>query len=165
MFRLLNTLVGENIVGRSGTTKALKRRPRKFFEKALIYYYYKTRVPTEFLTNKFWIEHICPFSCVWEGEIDIDRLGNILPIIDYLNRKRSDKHITEYAKHETRPFIRHVDDIIPNTELYDTIVNHTGVSANSKNAHPRITDAGKYNEMCQRNEGVMKTTFLRNMFH
>lgn len=162
MSRLLNRLMSENIVGRSGSSKPTKRRPRKLFEKAMLYYYYKTRVPTEFLTNKFWIEHICPFSCVWEGEIDIDRLGNVLPIIDYLNHKRSDKHISEYAKHETRPFIRYVDDIIPNAELYDTIVNHTGVSTTSKN--PRITDVAKYNELCQRNEQVMKTTFLRNMF-
>jgi hypothetical protein len=161
MSRLLRTLIRENVDSRSVSAKPTKRRPRKFFEKAVLYYYYKTRVPTEFLTNKFWIEHICPFSSGWDGEIDIDRLGNILPIIDHLNRKRSDKHISEYAKHDTRQFIRFVDDIIPSGELYNSIVTHTG-SATSKN--PRITDIAKYNELCARNEDVMSATFVRNIF-
>ena len=61
----------------------------------------------DFLKNKFWIEHIFPFSSSWTDNIDIDRLGNIIPIIDKLNSKRNTKHISEYKTLDKNNFIKY----------------------------------------------------------
>jgi hypothetical protein len=90
---LLEDLMTENIkdkkyeIRTNGKDKNDKRRARKVFEKVLIYYYYKCKVPNQFLNNNFWIEHIFPFSSSWDDLIDIDRLGNIIPIIESANRE------------------------------------------------------------------------------
>ena len=129
------------------------RRSRKFYEKTLMYYYYKKKVPFEFLNNIFWVEHIIPFSSTWNNNIDIDRCGNIIPIIDYLNKKRSNNHINEYKKYDETNFIRNLDKIIPTEEIYNKIINH-----NEKK--PQIISNDNYNEMCSKNELEYKKNFL-----
>ena len=135
-----------------------KRRNRKFFEKVLMYYYYKNKVPVEFLQHKFWLEHIFPFSSSWDEELDIDRLGNTIPIIDSINSKRNNKHISEYKQHEPKNFIEYIKDIIPCCKLYDTIIHHVGKK-------PHIFNCTNYNERCECNEDVYKNTFITYLFN
>ena len=69
----------------NGNNKNDKRRALKFFEKTLMFYFYKQKIPINMLENEFSIEHICPNSSDWEGELDKDRTGNLIPIISTIN--------------------------------------------------------------------------------
>lgn len=163
MALLLDVLIKENIKNKkyetrkSGKDKIDKRRSRKFYEKALIYYYYKTKIPTEFLKYNFWVEHICPFSSQWDDEIDKDRLGNILPIIDKLNSLRSNKHISEYKKYDNYGFLPYVGDIIPRDDVYDGIIDHS-------DDKPYIHCSSNYNALCDKNERIYKDTIIKHLF-
>lgn len=163
MITLLDILIKENIKNKkyetrkSGKDKIDKRRSRKFYEKALIYYYYKTKIPTEFLKYNFWVEHICPFSSQWDDEIDKDRLGNILPIIDKLNSLRSNKHISEYKKYDNYGFLPYVSDIIPDNNMYDEIMNHS-------EDKPYIESSSNYNILCDKNEKIYRETIIKHLF-
>jgi hypothetical protein len=162
MTNVLNDLIIQNIknknheVRETGKNK-LDRRCRKFHEKALLYYYYINKVPSGFLKNKFWIEHIFPFSSSWEDTIDIDRLGNIIPIIDNLNSLRKNKHIKEYETHDKNNFIKCINDIIPTQNEYNKIIDHT-------DQKPHIKCSSNYNKICERNEEILKNKFIQHIF-
>ena len=162
MENVLNQLINENVKNKkyeirsNGKDKNDKRRQRKLHEKVLIYYYYICKVPTQFLKKNFWVEHMFPFSCSWEDNLDIDRLGNIFPILDNLNKERSNKHISEYKKIDKEEFMKFID-IIPTNELYDQIVSH-------KNKKPHIKNSEKYNLFCLDNEKKLINYFLKKIF-
>ena len=164
MRSLIIDLVDENIKNRdyelrsNGKPKYDKRRPRKMHEKILLYYYYVNNIPTRFLNNEFWIEHIFPFSSSWNSQVDIDRLGNIMPIIDTLNKERGTKHIREYKKLDKQGFLEFIR-IIPTEKLYDQIV-----FVSEENRKPHIKDGEKYNNYCSENERKLIDCFLKNMF-
>jgi hypothetical protein len=149
---LLNIIVKESI--KPKIEKKINRRNRKFFEKALIYYYYKTKVPIEYLKHNYWIEHIFPFSSSFLNELDIDRLGNIIPIIDSMNNIRGNKHIDEY---DSDQFIKFINDIIPSKHIYNSIVKHT-------KKKPCIIDIEKFNDFCVKNEDNYINNFILNLF-
>lgn len=165
MIDVVNTLIIENIknkpyaVRSNGKDKIDKRRNRKFFEKALMYIYFTNKVPIEFLKHQFWVEHICPFSSEWcDQQLDIDRLGNIVPIIDELNSKRNNKHISEYKKHDNSHFIDFVKDIIPSYDIYNTICSHS-------HKKPNIISCDEYNTRCTSNEAVYRDVFIKHLFN
>jgi hypothetical protein len=142
----------------NGNKKNDKRRPRKFFEKTLLFYYYKCNVPTNLLDNFFSLEHICPFSSIWDDNIiDIDRLGNVIPIIHEMNNLRSNKHISEYdTLDKPHNFIKFID-VIPVIECYDTIISH-------KEKTPKIISNDLYNKMCVINENAYIDNFINSLF-
>uniref|UniRef100_A0A6C0D4U5 DUF262 domain-containing protein n=1 Tax=viral metagenome TaxID=1070528 RepID=A0A6C0D4U5_9ZZZZ len=141
----------------NGNKKKDKRRDRKFFEKTLFLYYYKSKVPVNLLNNTFWLEHILPFSSTWNNQIDIDRLGNVVPIIDEINIKRGNKHINEYVKiDKDGKFIRFID-VIPSDSDYNNIIDHTPRT-------PHIIDNEKYNQLCTNNEAIYINNFIQQMF-
>jgi len=157
MTSVITLLIMENIKNKPHNVKD-KRRNRKFFEKALFYIFYTNKVPTEFLKHIFWVEHICPFSSEFQEDLDLDRLGNIVPIIDNLNSKRNNKHISEYKKHDNSGFIEFVKDIIPSYEIYDTICSHS-------NKKPNIINCTEYNKRCSSNEEVYRDVFIKHLFN
>lgn len=161
---VIKHLISENInikpyeIRSNGKDKFDKRRCRKLHEKILIYYYYTNKMPVEFLKNTFWIEHLFPFSSSWDNEIDIDRLGNILPIIAALNGKRNNNHIDEYQKLDKEvKSLRYIDDIIPKLIEYNEIITH-------ESKKPHIFDSNKYNEKCSSNERILINLFLEKLF-
>lgn len=162
MRKLLGELVKDNIKDRSyeirknGKPQLDKRRNRKIHEKILIYKYFINKVPAQFLNKNFWIEHIAPFSCSWKDTIDIDRLGNIFPILENLNRDRGNKNISEYKKTDKDNFINFID-IVPNNILYNDFVNHD-------NRKPEIRNNEKYNNFCSDNEKKLIDNFIMCMF-
>jgi hypothetical protein len=165
MMDVITVLIKESIknkpyeVRSNGKDKNDKRRNRKFFEKALFYIFYTNKVPTEFLKHTFWVEHICPFSSEWcDQQLDIDRLGNIVPIIDNLNSKRNNKHISEYTKHDKSHFIEFVKDLIPTYDVYDTICSHS-------QKKPNIISCDEYNNRCASNEDVYRDVFIKHLFN
>ena len=141
----------------NGKNKNDKRRPLKFFQKTLMFYYYKEKIPTNMLENEFSIEHICPNSSDWDGELDKDRTGNLIPIISTINSSRGNKHISEYCKTDNgKTFCEFIKDIIPKYDVYDKIISH--------NKKPTITSTVLYNEMCEKNEETYKKNFIDCLF-
>lgn len=150
MHEMLLYLCSENV---KACSQPKMRRKRKFFEKTLMKYYYKQHVPVAFLNNEFWMEHIFPFSCKYSGNLDIDRLGNIVPIIGTLNIKRGNRPISEYKKHDVNNFMKYLADIIPDDVIYDTIC--------CKNM---ISDNDTYNTLCTANERKYIENFLKTIY-
>ena len=142
----------------NGNKQKNKRRDRKFSEKCLLFYYYKAKVPVNLLNNKFSLEHITPFSCNWSKELDIDRIGNIFPIIDEINIRRSNHHIKAYNEYDVNHnFIKFID-VIPNIQLYDTVVSHADKT-------PVIISNEKYVDLCLKNEEKYIDNFIKCLYN
>ena len=142
----------------NGKYKNDKRRHLKFFEKTIMFYFYKERIPINILENEFSIEHICPNSSEWDGEIDKDRTGNLIPIISTINSSRGNRHISEYYKAKNgESFCEFIRDIIPGFEVYDKIVSHE--------RKPTIINNDLYNNMCAENEEKYKQNFIGQLFN
>jgi len=141
----------------NGNNKNDKRRPLKFFEKTIMFYFYKERIPINILENDFSIEHICPNSSEWNGELDKDRTGNLIPIIAIMNSSRGNKHINNYCKtKDGESFCEFIKEIIPEYNVYDTIVSHEN--------KPIIKNNELYNKMCKQNEEKYKQKFIDCLF-
>lgn len=142
----------------NGKNKNDTRRKIKFFEKTLMFYYYKEKIPTNMLVNEFSIEHIMPNCSEWEGELDKDRTGNLIPIMLTINCQRGNKHINLYKKtKEGYEFCEFIKDIIPNDIVYDTIIQYD-------NRKPKIKNNVKYNEMCEKNEKIYLENLINCLF-
>jgi len=122
-----------------------------------MFYYYKEKIPTNMLDNEFSIEHIIPNSSEWEGELDKDRTGNLIPIISKINCQRGNKHIDSYKKtDEGIEFCNCIKEIIPDYAIYDTIIQY--------DRKPTIINNENYNEMCEKNEKTYKENFINCLF-
>ena len=142
----------------TGKKKFDKRRPIPFWAKTLYFYYYKEKIPVNMLDNTFSIEHIFPNSSEWDGELDKDRIGNLIPIIASVNCSRGNKHIDEYNKTQTgSDFLNITKDIIPTTDEYNITVRH-------EDRIPYINNNDKYDEICSRNEKFYRRNFLNILF-
>jgi hypothetical protein len=162
MSRILNILITDNTkpIERylpNGNQQKNKRRGRKFFEKLLMLFYFKSKVPTDLLKSKFWVDHITVFSSTWKNVLDIDRLGNIVPIVAEINQKRSNKHIKEYGRLDTMGFMQYIKDMIPSVEMYDQMVKH------EKNKS-EIVNNELYEHMCTNNETNYVNNFIKALF-
>lgn len=141
----------------TGKNRNDKRRQLKFYEKTLMFYFYKGKIPINMLENKFSIEHICPNSSDWDGELDKDRTGNLIPIIDGMNSSRGNRHINEYYNTSNGiSFCDFIKDIIPKHTEYDRIVTHV--------KKPKIINNELYNNMCSKNEEIYKQHFIKCLF-
>jgi hypothetical protein len=142
----------------NGKNKNDKRRHLKFFEKTIMFYFYKEKIPVNMLENEFSIEHICPNSSEWLGELDKDRTGNLIPLISTINASRSNRHIIEYYKTKNgESFCEFIKDIIPKIDVYDKIISH--------NKTPTIINNELYNNMCNANEEMYKQNFIGCLFN
>lgn len=133
-------------------TKNDKRRSRQFYEKTLIFFYYKEHVPINLLKQPFDIEHLVPFSCQSEEGIDIDRLGNIIPIPSGMNRTRGNRHISSYLDKE---FITYIKEMIPSE--YDSMVSHA-------NRSPELISNEVYIKFCETNEQRYLYNFIKCLY-
>ena len=142
----------------NGNNKNDKRRKIKFFEKTLMFYFYKEKIPTNMLGYEFSIEHIIPNSSDWEGELDKDTTGNLIPIISTINSQRGNKHINSYKNTEIgEKFFEFMKDIIPNDTFYDNIIRHEGRKA-------IIINNNEYNNLCEKNEKIYRENFVNCLF-
>ena len=109
------------------------------------------------LENEFSLEHICPNSSEWDGNLDKDRTGNLIPIISQINCSRGNKHINEYSKTPSGTlFFGFIKDIIPDLSVYDNIISH--------DKKPFIINNELYNKMCNENEDKYKQNFIGCIF-
>jgi hypothetical protein len=142
----------------NGNNKNDKRRSLKFFEKTIMFYFYKQKIPVNMLENEFSIEHICPNSSEWNGELDKDRTGNLIPIISTINSSRGNKHINEYYKTDSgKSFCKFIEDIIPENSIYNELISHD-------DKKPKIKNNELYNKICQENEKKYKNNFIKCLF-
>ena len=65
------------------------------FKSLMLITYYNYRISYAYTNSKKSIEHIVPYSCIWENSIDINRLGNLSIIALTKNCKRQNKHLQE----------------------------------------------------------------------
>ena len=134
-----------------------KRRKLKFYEKTLMFYYYKEKIPTNILKNNFSIEHIIPNSSSWKEQIDKDRLGNLIPIIEKMNNKRGNKHIKKYNNKYSN-FLNYIKNVIPIYDIYDTIISHANIK-------PIVINNNNYNSLCEKNENTYRKNFINCLFN
>ena len=133
------------------------RRSLQFFQKTIMFYYYKGKIPTNMLDNDFSIEHIVPNSSEWEEELDKDRTGNLIPIFSTMNSKRGNKHINLYKKNdEGTKFCNFIKDIIPSNNEYENIITY--------DRKPIIKNNNLYNKMCSNNEEMYRKNFIDCLF-
>jgi hypothetical protein len=143
----------------NGNNKNDKRRHLRFFEKTIMFYFYKQKISIETLeNNEFSIEHIFPNSSEWDGELDKDRTGNLMPIISTINSSRGNKHISDYYKTKTgRTFCKFITDIFPEINVYNSIISHVKTK-------PEIINNELYNNFCEENENIYKINFINCLF-
>ena len=143
----------------NGNKKNDKRRFLPFWAKTLMFYYYKQKIPVDQLNHIFSIEHIFPNSSEWDGEIDKDRFGNLIPIPLQMNVARQNKHIKVYKeKEESKMFFEFIKDLIPNDNDYNIVITHD-------DRVPYISDNDKYDEICNKNEKIYRKNFINCLFN
>jgi len=157
---VLNIIIKETNSDISFSAKKSKNKRRKYsyMEKFLSAAYYSKVVSTFYLNNKYSTEHIIPFSSSWEGDvdIDIDRVGNLIPMIAPLNCGRKNGHISYYQMKDSS-FAALLKNILPSNESYDSIVKYVNKSA-------VIKDTTAYNVMCETNEKLYVNNFINMLF-
>jgi len=136
--------------------KRNKRRTLCIIHKIIYSIIFKTKVPIDWLKNKYSIEHIIPFSSVYENEIDLDRYGNLFPVrLDY-NKIRGNRHINRYKDICPEYYDIFIKKICDEKE-YDNIVLYN-------NNRPNIIDNNIYVEMCKKNEEIIINIILDYIF-
>ena len=144
---LLNICVSSSI--KDKVKDKNKRRQLTLLDKILLGNYYHCNMPHKYIGKKYSIEHITPHSSSWEGELDIDRLGNQFPTLDEINISRSNKDISIY-KSKYPEFYSYIETILPNN--YNDINKY-------ENRKTKIISNEKYNEYCLENEHI----FIKNL--
>jgi hypothetical protein len=132
-----------------------KRRTLNLFDKILISTYWYVNMSKFYVNQIFETEHISPFSSTCDGEIDIDRIGNLFPTLENINSKRGNKNLEIYYKEENKGFTNFIANLLPSN--YDEINIRDG----KKNC---INSIEKYNEYCKNNEELYLKTLLDNLF-
>lgn len=121
--------------------KITKRRKLNLFDKIVISNYWNRNIPNKFLKEQYSIEHITPFSSIWENEIDIDRIGNIFPTFNEINIKRGNRDLEIY---KSCPLYNSIKPLLP-MENYNKI----NLYDNKKST---IISNELYNQYCLENE-------------
>jgi hypothetical protein len=134
-----------------------KRKALSFFEKILISNYYNKKMPNCYIENeKYSIEHVTPFSSSWNScmMIDIDRLGNLFPTLDDINRLRSNGNLNIYLNND---FGKFVEELLPHN-------NYSNI--NEKNGKKTtIINKNLYDEYCLNNEKLYIKTMIDDIFN
>jgi len=111
----------------------------------------------------FSIKPIVPFSALFTGQLDIYRLGNLLPTInDELNSRRPTDDLSVYYKEDNCINIdSYLSALIPTNELYNSIVKQ---QSRGNKTIPVIEKIDKYNERGDYNEDKYVNGFVNHVF-
>lgn len=154
----LQKLLTEGVLGqiknKSDTNRSKQRRQLNILDKILICNYWNVNIANKFLNDKYSIEHICPFSSTWEQELDIDRLGNIFPTIDNLNKKRGNHNFKIYQQ-ENNSFYKAVEALVP--------IDYDDYNSYSVNG-TKIVSRDKFNQVCEKNEQIYISELIHNLY-
>ena len=154
---LLNTILNSSLNEKTNQQERVtnKRRQLNFFDKILVSNFFNKKMSNFYLKEKYSIEHISPYSSVWENSIDINRLGNLFPTLEKINCSRGNSNLEVYFKPENIEFTTIIKKLLP--ENYNEINNHSGRKTS-------ITDINKYNEFCSNNEKLYIKTLVDDIF-
>ena len=103
-------------------------------------------------------EHLVPYSSYYKGNVDIDRLGNKIPIPLDPNRKRSNKHINEYKNLCPEYYSNYMDKLMSSDD-YNSIVIY-----NQQNSSV-IDNNSNYETVCKRNEEFYINKVVEYLFN
>lgn len=141
-----------------------KRRIRGHNDLILLNYYCQYNLSLSLIDNEFEFEHLIPFSSKWKDEVDIENLGNIIPIFKYINKKRGTKHINEYldivkddikGQHLMNNFYNIFDIVKKN---YDNIID-------KENKTPSIKNNTLYKDQCYNIRNIYIDTFINKLYN
>ena len=107
--------------------------------------------PAEWLDSEYSIEHIIPFSSKYSEELDLNRLGNLLPLPILFNKKRGNRHINHYniiCKDYYKGFIQRIHKNID--KKYNNIIEYQTTEENANK--PNIKSLEQYDKMCKKIE-------------
>lgn len=132
-----------------------KRRKLSLVDRLITSTYFQKHVSHSYLEKQFSNEHIIPFSSSWaeEGVVDIDRLGNLVPMLAGLNKGRGNGPIAYYYDKEPT-YCSFFKTHLPSPEEYESLVQYD-------KKVPVIMDIEKYNAFCERNEAAYIDAFVQ----
>ncbi len=133
-----------------------KRRQLNFLDKILVSNYFNKKMPNCYLKEKYSIEHISPYSSIWDGVIDINRIGNLFPTLDKINTSRGNSNLDIYFNSKNIDFTKFIKELLPGN--YNEINIQNGRKTN-------MTDINKYNEYCVNNENMYIKTLIDDIFN
>jgi hypothetical protein len=134
-----------------------ERKSRSKFNivhKIIFTYYLNYNVPETYNNQNVQIDHIIPFSTSNSKDINLNRFGNLVPIISKHNNGRNNGHI-KYYREIDEDYIRYIK-VIPSDEIYESIVKY--------NSKPCLIDKDKFNQMCDHNESIYIKYFIDGVF-
>jgi hypothetical protein len=140
ILELMDIVNNENIKAFQSQNKNPRRLKVSKFKLLILSMYFNQKVPFEMLSAPKDIDHIIPFSIEkYSGELDIERLGNLILIDSEVNKKKGNKHITD-------------DFIMDNHLQYMNYPTNQEVISILSHDRKEIIDTYKYNIMCERRE-------------
>ena len=139
--------------------KGKKRRQINMIERMVFSIIYRKFVSQHDLQEeKMSVEHLVPYSSNYQGNIDIDRLGNKIPIPFKENIKRSNKHIKEYKNLCPEYYSKNMDKLM-SSEDYNSIVVY------DEKKSPVINNNSNYETVCKRNEEFYINKVIEYLFN
>jgi hypothetical protein len=135
-----------------------KRRKLSLVDRLITSAFFRKHVSHSYLEKEFSNEHIIPFSSSWaeDGVADMDRLGNLVPMLAGLNKGRGNGPISYYYDKEPT-YCSFFKTHLPSPEEYEDLVRY-------EKKIPVIMDIEKYNAFCERHEATYIDTFLQSIY-
>lgn len=150
---LLKLLIERETQPHEFVKKARKTKYSKFV-KMLMNLVYNSTVPPSLRDKKCDdLDHIIPWSVKWNGDLDINRIGNMAAIDEMANKEKGNRSITDDF---IQQYLRYYE--YPSEAEYNTICNETKKKRGGVNVEIRNPDA--FNAMCERREAYYVQTVL-----
>jgi len=151
---LLESCLNNTIQPCSLDEKPKARRKLNLLDKILMTTYWNRNIPNKFISNVFSNEHITPFSSIFTGDIDIDRVGNMFPTFSDINTRRGNKDLTIYKK-ECPEFYESIKVLLP--------VNYNAINVYNEQK-TTIQSNNEYNAYCDNNERLYIENLLDDLY-
>jgi hypothetical protein len=160
MRAIVTLTIKSNVKAESLKAKKTKNKRRKLtlIDRLITSAYFRKHVSHSYLDKPFSNEHLIPFSSCWEQDaaIDIDRLGNLVPMLAGLNKGRGNGPIAYYYEKEP-VYCTFFKTLMPSQEKYEALIQYA-------KKVPTIQDVNAYNAFCERNEAAYIETFLKSIY-
>ena len=160
MRAIVTLALKSNIKAESITAKKSKNKRRKLtlIDRLITSAYFRKHVSHSYLGKPFSNEHLIPFSSCWEPNvaIDIDRLGNLVPMLAGLNKGRGNGPISYYYEKEP-VYCTFFKTLMPSQEEYEALIQYV-------KKVPFIQHVDAYNAFCERNESAYIDTFVKSIY-
>jgi hypothetical protein len=171
---LLNQLNEENINPTDFTHKNTRKK-HNYFKKVMMTIWYARHMADMYLREniKYEIDHMIVHSVKWNnpGELDLCRLGNLIPVLKGINQERKNSDMSIYYNtSERKKFSSHLTPIIYSNEDYHKLVTYEKRGSNMV-AHLRNDDVNNqedaiafYNVRSAENERDYINNFLDELY-